>query len=105
MSSNLGHSENLDLSNDFAMTVVVDSFLDVSGVCCPIPLIQLTKTINTLIPGQIIEISGNDPIFETSIQDYCLAQGHTIIDVFQKANNCIAIQICVGNTVKSDTNK
>ena len=43
------------------MTKIIDSRLDVTGVCCPLPLIQLAKTTRSLKTGQTLEITGNDP--------------------------------------------
>ena len=47
------------------MSKDADARLDVLGVCCPLPLIQLAKSVNNLKPGQTLEIIGNDPIFES----------------------------------------
>ena len=63
------------------MSANVDFRLDVSGVCCPVPLIELGKAVKLLKPGQRLEVTGNDPIFESSIRDFCEANGHTLLDV------------------------
>jgi TusA-related sulfurtransferase len=73
-----------------------DSRQDVSGTCCPVPLIRLAKSIADLKPGQTIEITGNDPIFEPSIRDFCQAHGHAVLDVTAGADHRVRILIRVG---------
>ena len=42
---------------------------------------QLAKSIKELKPGQTLSITGNDPIFESSVHDFCQANGHTVLAV------------------------
>lgn len=70
--------------------------LDVCGVCCPLPLIQLAKTMMSLHPGQTLEIIGNDPIFEPSVRDFCQVNGHAILAVHHGDQHRVAILIQVG---------
>lgn len=72
--------------------------LDVCGVCCPLPLIQLAKAVTALAPGRTLEITGNDPIFESSVRDYCLANGHDIVEVRPGEHRRVCILIKVGGT-------
>jgi tRNA 2-thiouridine synthesizing protein A len=78
------------------MSKDVDSRLDVNGVCCPLPLIQIAKSVNNLKPGQTLEIIGNDPIFESSIRDFCLANGHTVLEATTDDNHSVTMLIRVG---------
>jgi len=78
------------------MVVPVDLHLDVSGVCCPIPLIQMGKAMQELKPGQTLQIIGNDPIFETAVKDFCHANGHTLLETRPGDNYSITMLIKVG---------
>jgi TusA-related sulfurtransferase len=78
------------------MSADVDLRLDVSGVCCPLPLMQLAKTVKNLSPGQTLEITGNDPIFETSIRDFCQANGHTVLEVTTDHQQRVSLLLKVG---------
>lgn len=78
------------------MAANVDSRLDVSGVCCPLPLIELAKSIKDLQPGQTLAVTGNDPIFESSVRDFCQANGHTVLDVKTGDNRSVTMRIKVG---------
>jgi TusA-related sulfurtransferase len=74
----------------------LEAHLDVCGVCCPMPLIQLAKAVKDLDPGQTIEVVGNDPIFESSVQDFCQANGHAILDVRSDNDHRVFILIRIG---------
>jgi tRNA 2-thiouridine synthesizing protein A len=78
------------------MSPDIDLRLNVRGECCPLPLIQIAKAIKNLKRGQTLEISGNDPIFETSMRDFCRANGHAVLDVTTGADHSVSILIRVG---------
>lgn len=70
--------------------------LDVSGVCCPLPLIELAQAIKGLEAGDTLEITGNDPIFEPTVRDYCQANGHAVVDVHKGERRQVSMRIRVG---------
>jgi len=78
------------------MSPDIDLRLDVMGVCCPLPLIQIAQSIRTLKRGQTLEIIGNDPIFETSIRDFCRANSHDVLEVSPRDNHGVSMLIRVG---------
>lgn len=78
------------------MVSAFDAQLNVCGVCCPLPLIQLSKAVAGLQPGQTIEVTGNDPIFESSVRDFCQANGHAVLAVQSDDTRQVTIQIRVG---------
>ena len=51
--------------------MTVDKDIDVCGKACPIPLITLAREVSILRKGQLLRITGNDPVFEVSILDFC----------------------------------
>lgn len=59
---------------------MVDKEINVIGRSCPIPLIALTKGVVGMHPGQVVRITGNDPIFESSVVDCCQERGYTILE-------------------------
>lgn len=78
------------------MPADVDLRLDVLGVCCPLPLIQLAKAVKDLKPGQMLSITGNDPIFEPSVRDFCQANGHAVLEVITDDQRRVTVLIRVG---------
>ncbi|MEW6164676.1 MAG: sulfurtransferase TusA family protein [Pseudomonadota bacterium] len=74
----------------------VDVRVDVRGQCCPLPLIGLAQAMAALAPGQTLEVIGNDPIFESTIRDFCASNGHGIVAVTEGENREVALRIRVG---------
>lgn len=48
-----------------------DKDISTEGHCCPVPLVKITKTIQDMSQGQVLKVTGDDPIFEVGIQDFC----------------------------------
>ncbi len=72
----------------------IDRTVNVIGNCCPTPLIELADNMKDMRRGQIVQIIGDDPIFERGMRDYCEARGHLIMDV-KVNNNAVTITIQV----------
>jgi len=65
------------------------------GSCCPMPLIQLEMAIKTMEIGMVLRISGDDPIFESGIRDYCDVKGHKILSIEDKDDHTVIfIRVC-----------
>lgn len=78
------------------MASEIEARLDVCGVCCPLPLIQLAKSVQELAHGQVLEIIGNDPVFEPTVRDFCQVNGHAVVEVRHEDSRRVAILIRVG---------
>ena len=70
-----------------------DKQLTLTGYNCPIPVIKLSATIAQLHSGQILSITGDDPILESSIRDYCEANKHEVLSVEKLEKHLIKILI------------
>ena len=57
-----------------------DRVINVVGKACPMPLIMLAKETRGMQQGQTVEITGNDPIFEPSISEFCREKHHEILE-------------------------
>lgn len=51
------------------------------GTCCPMPLIRLSDAVNEMQPGMLLSVTGDDPIFEVGVRDFCEARGYEVLDV------------------------
>ena len=60
-----------------------DIVISVVGQSCPLPLIELAKAVKRIQPGQIIQVTGDDPIFDIGVRDFCVAQGFELIELRQ----------------------
>jgi len=70
-----------------------DDELDVCGMCCPMPLISLSKSVGSLASGMTLKILGDDPIFEQGVRDFCELNQHEIISVKPQGGRVIEIII------------
>lgn len=57
-----------------------DNLIDVCGKVCPLPLICLAQEVRTMQKGQVLQIVGDDPIFEESVIDFCREGAHELLD-------------------------
>lgn len=57
-----------------------DRDVNVVGKACPMPLIALARVVRTMEKGQTVRITGNDPIFEESIVEFCREGRHEILE-------------------------
>jgi TusA-related sulfurtransferase len=55
--------------------MIVDKEINVVGKACPIPLITLAREVRGMQQGQAVKVVGNDPIFESSVVDFCQERG------------------------------
>jgi TusA-related sulfurtransferase len=58
----------------------VDKDINVVDKSCPMPLIALAREVRNLKQGQTVRITGNDPLFEESIIEFCRERFHEIMD-------------------------
>ena len=58
-----------------------NKIINVIGHSCPIPIIEIAKAVKDINPGEIIQVTGDDPIFDIGIRDFCEAQGFELIEL------------------------
>lgn len=66
--------------------------VNVTGMCCPMPLIVVRKEITNMQKGETLQVEGDDPIFEESITDLCEVGGYEILSN-EKVGSRISIMI------------
>jgi len=67
--------------------------VNVTGQCCPLPLIELAKAVRKLQSGEILKVIGDDPVFEVSVRDFCQIQKLEILAIENDASNQVSILI------------
>ncbi len=60
--------------------MTVDKDIDVIGKACPMPLIALAREARAMQQGQTVRITGNDPIFEESVVEFCREGHHEVLE-------------------------
>lgn len=59
--------------------IMFDSFLDTSGLKCPLPVIRARKLIRTLPSGTCLKIICTDPLAEIDIPHMSNSDGHRLV--------------------------
>lgn len=54
--------------------------LDVSGLCCPGPIVRVAKTIEEMRPGEVLHVTATDPGFYNDISAWSKNTGHELLD-------------------------
>ncbi len=55
--------------------------LDVSGLQCPGPMVQVKQAIDRMTSGQVLEVTATDPGFAADIPMWCSRTGNTLLEV------------------------
>ncbi|RDE13292.1 MAG: hypothetical protein C4K48_08655 [Candidatus Thorarchaeota archaeon] len=58
-----------------------DETLDCVGLFCPQPLFQTKQAIESIKPGQVLEVLADDPAAEEDIKRFCRRTGHELISI------------------------
>ena len=67
-------------------TIKADKTLDAKGLDCPMPLLKAKRALETLEPGQILEIIGTDEGSKIDLPGWCERVGHTYLGVKVEAS-------------------
>lgn len=63
--------------------ITVNKVLDAKGLACPMPIIKTKKEIQTLEPGQIIEIQATDKGSKADLEAWAKATGNQYIGMIE----------------------
>jgi TusA-related sulfurtransferase len=56
-----------------------DKTLDCTGLFCPMPIVNTKRELDTMRPGQVLEIDADDPGFEKDLPAWCTATGELFL--------------------------
>jgi rhodanese-related sulfurtransferase/TusA-related sulfurtransferase len=57
----------------------VNHILDAKGLFCPMPIVKTKKTMDELLPGQVLEVQATDKGSIVDIQSWATKTGHTYL--------------------------
>lgn len=69
--------------------------LDARGLLCPMPVIRVQQRIETLQPGDVLEVVCTDPGAANDVPAWCRVHGHTLRELTEEAGE-IRMTIEVG---------
>jgi peroxiredoxin family protein/TusA-related sulfurtransferase/rhodanese-related sulfurtransferase len=64
--------------------------LDVCGLQCPGPMVQVRKNMDQMQEGEVLEVTASDPGFAADIPSWCLSTGNTLLEVKPAAGRYVA---------------
>jgi tRNA 2-thiouridine synthesizing protein A len=70
---------------------VTDQVLDAKGLLCPVPIINITRQIKKMQPGQTLLVYADDPVFKADLEAWCRATKNILLNFSEKQNTFEAI--------------
>lgn len=58
--------------------------LDCIGLFCPMPIIKTRQELQTMKPGEVLEITADDPGFEKDLPAWCAMTGEKFLGIEKK---------------------
>lgn len=66
-------------------------YLNVCGLSCPGPIVQLAKKLDTIEEGGLLEVKASDPGFARDVASWCSNTGNRLVEKRQEGANYIAL--------------
>jgi TusA-related sulfurtransferase len=63
------------------MPIVADRKLDCIGLFCPMPILKTRDAIKQMTPGQVLEMTSDDPASEADMQSWVARTGHELLEI------------------------
>lgn len=67
-------------------TVKTNLTVDAKGLACPMPIVRTKKSINTLNPGEVLELLATDKGSKADIQAWAKSSGHQYLGTIEEAD-------------------
>lgn len=68
------------------MEVIVNKVLDAKGLSCPMPIVKTKKEMNSLDPGQVMEIQATDKGSMADIKAWAESTGHQYLGTVEEGD-------------------
>lgn len=63
------------------MPLVADTKIDCVGLFCPMPIVRTLEALRPLAPGQILEMTSDDPASEADMKSWSARTGHELLEI------------------------
>jgi len=63
---------------------VIDHYLDTIGLNCPLPLLRLKKSLQSMQSGQTVRVAATDPASVLDFGVFIEQTGHTLLEQWQE---------------------
>jgi tRNA 2-thiouridine synthesizing protein A len=65
--------------------------LDLTGLKCPMPIVEMAKLMKQLEPGEEFTATANDPAFCLDVKAWCNRTGHELLEQSENDGRLVAI--------------
>lgn len=63
------------------MALAPDRSLDCLGLFCPMPVLRTREALRTMAPGQVLEVTSDDPASEADMRSWVARTGHDLLEI------------------------
>ena len=63
------------------MAIAPDRKIDCLGLFCPMPILKTREAVKQLAPGEVLEMSSDDPASDADIRSWSAKTGHHLLAV------------------------
>lgn len=57
---------------------MADQNLDCTHLSCPLPIVEISRTVRTMETGQTLEVTAKDRAFRSDVEAWARRMGHTV---------------------------
>jgi TusA-related sulfurtransferase len=70
------------------MAASPDRKIDCLGLFCPMPILKTREAVKLMVPGQILEMTSDDPASEADVRTWSNRTGNTLLSVERSGPVC-----------------
>ncbi|PYN51504.1 MAG: hypothetical protein DME00_01825 [Candidatus Rokuibacteriota bacterium] len=63
------------------MPVVADKMIDCLGLFCPMPIVKTREALLRMEPGQVLEVTSDDPGSEADMKSWAARTGNELLEM------------------------
>ena len=63
------------------MAAVADRSIDCLGLFCPMPVVKTREALQRMAPGQVLEMTSDDPGSEADMKSWAVRTGHQLLEI------------------------
>lgn len=86
-----GENCKMEAGSQKAKELTERQYLNVCGLSCPGPIVQLSKRLEGLKEGELLEVKASDPGFARDVASWCSNTGNTLLEKREEGVDYIAL--------------
>jgi len=65
--------------------------LNLVGLKCPSPIVELNRAMKSMVAGEEVQATADDPAFQLDVQAWCKKTGHTLMQLDHASGTLTAV--------------